>query len=76
MFLLAKCEIFLSLTLPNPYIQCLFVTVLKYERSWFQTQTMETIFQAPFIWIKAWNKNCQKLYPGKREGGLCGIVRL
>ena len=21
---------------------------------------METIFQAPFIWIKAWNKNCGK----------------
>ena len=28
------------------------------ERSWVQTPTMETIFQAPFIWIKAWNKNC------------------
>jgi hypothetical protein len=25
---------------------------------------METIFQAPLIWIKAWNKNCGKLYPG------------
>jgi len=25
---------------------------------------METIFQAPFIWIKAWKKNCGKLYPG------------
>jgi hypothetical protein len=25
---------------------------------------METIFQAPFIWIKAWNKNCGKLKPG------------
>jgi hypothetical protein len=21
---------------------------------------METIFQAPFIWIKVWNKNCGK----------------
>ena len=30
------------------------------ERSWVQTPTMETIFQAPFIWIKAWNKNCGK----------------
>jgi len=27
--------------------------------------TMETIFQAPFIWIKAWNKKiCGKLRPG------------
>jgi hypothetical protein len=24
----------------------------------------ETIFQAPFNWIKAWNKNSGKLYPG------------
>jgi hypothetical protein len=30
------------------------------KRSWVQTLTMETIFQAPFIWIKAWNKNCGK----------------
>jgi hypothetical protein len=30
------------------------------KRSWAQTPTMETIFQAPFIWIKAWNKNCGK----------------
>ncbi len=30
------------------------------DRSWVQTPTMETIFQAPFIWIKAWNKNCGK----------------
>ena len=28
------------------------------ERSWVQTPTVETIFQAPFIWIKAWNKIC------------------
>jgi hypothetical protein len=34
------------------------------ERSWVQPPTMETIFQAPFIWIKAWNKNCGKLLPG------------
>ncbi len=34
------------------------------ERSWVQTPTMETIFQAPFIWIKGWNKNCGKLWPG------------
>jgi hypothetical protein len=34
------------------------------ERSWVQTPTMETIFQAPFIWIKAWNENFGKLYPG------------
>ncbi len=34
------------------------------KRSWVQTLTMETIFQAPLIWIKAWNKNCGKLYPG------------
>ncbi len=27
------------------------------ERSWVQTPTEETIFQAPFIWIKAWSKN-------------------
>jgi hypothetical protein len=26
------------------------------ERLWVQTPTEETIFQAPFIWIKAWNK--------------------
>ncbi len=26
--------------------------------SWVQTPTDATIFQAPFIWIKAWNKNC------------------
>jgi hypothetical protein len=26
------------------------------ERSWVQTPNMETIFQAPFIWIKAWKK--------------------
>jgi hypothetical protein len=25
---------------------------------------METVFQAPFIWIKACNKNCGKLLPG------------
>jgi hypothetical protein len=31
------------------------------ERSWVQTPTMETIFQAPFIWIKAWNKNWKTL---------------
>jgi hypothetical protein len=30
------------------------------ERSWVQTHTMETIFQAPFIWIKAWNKKLWK----------------
>ena len=30
------------------------------EMSWVQTPTMETIFQAPFIWIKAWNKNVEK----------------
>ncbi len=30
------------------------------ERSWAQTPTMEFIFQAPFIWIKAWNQNCGK----------------
>ncbi len=30
------------------------------KRSWVQAPTMETIFQAPFIWIKAWNKNCGK----------------
>jgi hypothetical protein len=30
------------------------------ERSWVQTPTMETIFQAPFIWIKALSKNCGK----------------
>jgi hypothetical protein len=24
---------------------------------------METIFQAPFIWIKAWNKNCERHKP-------------
>jgi hypothetical protein len=35
------------------------------ERSWVQTPNMETIIQAPFIWIKAWNKNCgKKLTPG------------
>jgi hypothetical protein len=34
------------------------------ERSWVKTPTMETIFQAPFIWIKAWNKNYRKLLPG------------
>jgi len=34
------------------------------ERSWVQTPTVETIFQAPFIWIKAWNNNCGKLLPG------------
>ncbi len=34
---------------------------LMTERSWVQTPTMETIFQAPFIWIKAWNKNWGKL---------------
>ncbi len=28
------------------------------KRSWVQTPTVETIFQAPFIWIKAWNKIC------------------
>jgi hypothetical protein len=27
------------------------------ERSWVQTPTEETIFQAPFIRIKAWSKN-------------------
>ncbi len=27
------------------------------ERSWVRTPTMETIFQAPFIWIKVWNRN-------------------
>jgi hypothetical protein len=26
----------------------------------FQNPTMETIFQAPFIWIKAWNKKLWK----------------
>ena len=25
---------------------------------------MEPIYQAPFIWIRAWNKNCGKLKPG------------
>jgi hypothetical protein len=30
------------------------------ERSWVQTPTMETIFQTPFIWIKAWNNDCVK----------------
>ncbi len=30
------------------------------KRSWVQTLTMENIFQAPLIWIKAWNKNCGK----------------
>ena len=30
------------------------------ERSWVQTPTLETIFQEPFIWIKAWNKNLWK----------------
>jgi hypothetical protein len=25
---------------------------------------METIFQAPLIWIKVWNKNSVKLLPG------------
>jgi hypothetical protein len=26
------------------------------ERSWVQTQTGETIFHAPFIWITAWKQ--------------------
>ncbi len=30
------------------------------KRFWVQTPTMETISQAPFIRIKAWNKNCGK----------------
>jgi len=30
----------------------------------FKPPTMQTIFQAPFICIKAWNKNCGKLKPG------------
>ena len=34
------------------------------ERSWVQTPTVETIFQAPFIWIKAWKIICGKLLPG------------
>ncbi len=34
------------------------------ERSWVQTPTVETVFQAPFNWIKAWNKNCGTLKPG------------
>jgi len=34
---------------------------LMTNRSWVQTPTMEAIFQAPFIWIKDWNKNCGKL---------------
>jgi hypothetical protein len=34
------------------------------KRSGVLTATLETIFQALFIWIKAWNKNGGKLYPG------------
>ena len=30
------------------------------ERLWVRAPTVETIFQAPFNWIKAWNKICGK----------------
>jgi hypothetical protein len=31
------------------------------ERLWVQTPTEETIFQAPFIWIKVWIKNQEEI---------------
>jgi hypothetical protein len=42
------------------------------ERSWVETPTMEIIFHAPFIWIKAWK---QKLI-GNKPGIVANAVIL
>jgi hypothetical protein len=33
------------------------------ERLWVQTPTVETIFHAPFTWIKAWKQKLSGTYP-------------